>query len=403
MEKILIGLYIAISIVTIISLIYVAIKNKKLYRKLSSKGQKVRYSKNADMYVLIGIFSILMVLPFFYVEREKLPEIFIQNPATVMFLLFLFIGFGFLFYGVVLYIKDKKISKNLIVENKELFPGGSFRGKVVYKGINLKERKPVNVHLILQKVYVVSDREALIGEKAIWSQTVRSYPYTFKNYIEIPFKFNIKENFPEEWEEGYELVLVVEGEDIGVDTFVLKSEGEAVKDITLDEIIEEPITRDSKTSREIIAKSRVKNPVLNILSILFVIVFSVFFWFLWRYRGQSLEEIEIQAFYSLVYGLLIILLFFVPLYLYVKSLIESKPEEKKKKIRMFTRFLYGIVLVSFLLSGIVVFKLLTGDTKIVEHMLNIALNYFIDGVLGMFFILGVYSLLFYIRSLMAET
>ncbi len=399
MDKLLIGLYIIVSIFVVISFIYISYRNKKLYRKLSDKGLKVRYSKNADMYIVVGLFTILFVLPFFYVEKKNFTDSFIENPATLMFLLFLLIGFGFLFYGIYAYIKEKRISKNLIIEKKEILSGGVLKGKIIYSGINIKERKPVKIHLILQKVYIISNRETEIGEKAIWSQTVENYPYIFQNYMEIPFEFDIKEDFPEDWEEDYELVLVVEDENIGVDTFVLESKGKAVEDITLDELLEEPISKDSKTSRDIIVQNRVKNPILNIISILFVIIFPAFFWFLLRYRGQTIKEIELQIFYTLIYGLLIILLFFLPLYFYLKSINKSKPEEKKRKIRIFTNFLYGIVFVSFLFSGFLIFKFLMGDTKIIDHLLDITTNHIIDGFLGMFFILGIYSLLSYIRSL----
>ncbi|EDP73115.1 hypothetical protein, partial [Hydrogenivirga sp. 128-5-R1-1] len=298
-----------------------------------------------------------------------------------------------------LYIKNKKISKNLVVEVEDISAGGKLKGKIVYKGLQIKERKPVKVHLILQKVYVISNREMELGEKALWSQTVESYPYTFQNYVEIPFKFDIKENFPENWEKGYELVLVVEGENIGVDTFVLKSEGKAVEDITLDEILQEPITKNAKSSMEIIAQNRGQNVLLNLLSILFVIAFPAFFWFLLRYRGQTIQELKIQIFYTLIYGAIFTLIFFVPLYLYEKSLIEAKAEEKKKKIIKFTNFLYGIVIASFLFTGFLIFEYLTGNTKIIEFIMSFAVNYFIDGLLGMFFILGVFSLISYIRTL----
>ncbi len=399
MNKILFGVYIFIWILTVIYTVYTAFKNKKKFKELSSEGQNIRYSKDANIFILMGVFSLLIIAPFFYIERNKIPDIFIENPATSMYILFLLIGSGFLLYGIRLHIKNKKILKNLIIEVEDISAGGKLKGKIVYKGLHIKERKPVKVNLILQKVYVISNREMELGEKAVWSQEVESHPYTFKDYVEVPFEFNIKDDFPKNWEEGYELVLAVQGENVGVDTFVLKSEGKAVENIEFDELFEEPITKDAKTSMELIAQKRKQNVLINLLSIIFVIYIPASFWIFLIYQGTPLKKVQEIIFYNLFSGVIFISVFYLPIYFFAKSFTEANVEEKKKKLKIFKIFVYGIVVFSFLFSGFLIFEFLKGNSKVTNFIFDEGIKYMINGFLGGIFILGVYSLISYIRAL----
>ena len=392
MYKVLIGIYILLWILTTIYAIYIEVKHRKKYSQLSQEGHNLRYGKSSESFIPLGIYLILISIPFF----TKYNDLSKETVPTLVALVFFILGIIFLFFGIKGHLKKQRVSRKLVIEDENLKPNGRLRGRLIYKGLTMKERKPVKVHLILQKVYILSmTNEKNFLEKAVWSETTVSHPYSYKDYIEIPFYFKIDEKFPDNWEDGYELVLTVEDENIGigVDTIIIKSKGNAIKDVSLDDVLEEPITKDAKSSLEILAYSRSKNKILNLLSILFVIAFSIFFWMMFRYKGQSLEQLKIQIFYTLIYGLFTTLIFFVPLYLYIKSFNNSNSKEKKKKIILFTRFLCGLVFLSFAFSGFVIANVLMGNKEILDKLFYFTFNYFIDGILGMFFILGMYALI----------
>ncbi|RLJ71271.1 hypothetical protein BCF55_1570 [Hydrogenivirga caldilitoris] len=400
MDKTLLILYLVALGGSALYLGYAAFIQRKALRRQGDNHLGRRYGISSDVALAIGLFSLLLSAPFFYIERDKIPSVFFKNPPTLLFLLFSFIGLGFILYAVFKFLKGRSVSKKLLISEIDLSPRGVLSGVVRFKGKEIK-REGLKVRLILQRAYVASKRELRIGEVPLWSQEIESVPYFMGNALEVPFKFELGESFPsyEDWEEGYELLLLLEGKEFGVEVFPIKSKGAPTEDISLEEVFREPVIPRSKTAGEVLAERRYSNPWYGLITSSFLVVFPPFMWFLVREK----EAFEIEAIKRfLLSGLVGVIVFYLPIYLSVKKLREGKVEEKKMMVKRIRNTALVLLMGSFIGWGYVLFRFLRGDSVPVERLMEFLEIYFIDGLLGMFFLLGIYALFVSLRDLLTR-
>lgn len=397
MDKALLILYLVALGGSALYLSYVAFRHRKALKRREGDYLSRRYGISPDVALAIGLFSLLLSAPFFYMERENIPSVFFENPPTVLFLLFSLIGLGFILYAAFKFVREKNVSKELRISEIDLSPRGILTGVGRFRGKEIK-RESLKVRLILQKSYLASNRELRIGEILLWSQEIESVPYLLGNVLEVPFKFELGESFPayEDWEGGYELFLLVEGSDFGVEVFPIKAKRAPTEEISPDEVFREPITPRSKTAGEILTEKRYSNPWYGLITSSFLVVFPPFMWFL--LREEEVFKIEaIKRF--LLSGLVGVVVFYLPIYLSVKKLGESKVEERKMMVRRIRNTALILLMGSFIGWGYVLFRFLKGDSAPLERLMKFLEIYFVDGLLGMFFLLGVYALFVSLRDL----
>ena len=359
----------------------------KFKRDLNRPLAEARYSVPPYVATSLGVFFILVTLPFYYKEWENIPRIFFENPVTIAFLIFTLVGVGLLFYALRKTIRRIRISKEIVIEEEELAPGRVLSGVVRLKGTSAV-REPLKVSLVLQQAYVVSQREKRIGEKAIWSQSIKTYPVIFKNFVEIPFKFDLDDSFPPEdsWEEGYELALVVEGDKFGVESFFLKTKGEPVSDIPEDF----PDTGDVRSVGEIISEREYTNPWYNLATTSFVVLFALFMWFMLR-SEYILKDPSSAIAGLIVSGLVILLIFFLPIYILAAKLRSGSVEERGKG----AKGVFGLAVLLIIsfggVWGYAIYRHFKGDSDLLEMIFDFALSRLVDGILGMFVLLGLFG------------
>ncbi len=363
-------------------------------RDLNRPLVEARYSVPSYVAASLGVFFVLVALPFYYKEWEKIPRIFLENPATITFIIFTLIGIGFLLYALRKTIRGIRISREIVIEEEEFAPGGALSGVVRLKGTSVV-REPLKVSLVLQQAYVVSQREKRIGEKAIWSQSIKTYPVIFKNFVEIPFKFDLDDSFPPEdsWKEGCELALVVEGDKFGVESFFLKTKGEPVSDIPEDLLD----TGDVRSVGEIIAGREYANPWYNLAISSFVVLFALFMWFMFR-SGHILKD-PFSAIAGLIAsGLVVLLIFFLPVYILATKLRSGSVEEREKG----AKGVFGLAVLLIIsfggVWGYAIYRHLRGDSDLLEMIFDLALSRLVDGILGMFVLLGLFGVMAGIRG-----
>jgi len=345
----------------------------------------------------LGLFSLLLPAPFFYLEREKLPSVFFKNPSTLFFLLFLLVGLGFILYAVVKFIRERSVFKEVKVFNKDLSPRGVLEGVIRLKSRKIR-KEALRLTLVLQKAYIISERELRVGELPIWSQSIESVPYTAGDNLEVPFKFELGDEFTsyDEWEEGYELVLVLEGDSLGAEVFFIEGKGNPARGVYHEE---EVLTPGSKTAGEILAERAYSNPWYGVLTSSFVFLFPLFTWFV--VRGDRVFEREaLERF--LLGGFLGVATFFLPIYLLVKKIREGNAKERKEAARGILRLAFAFAGLSLAGWGYVLLMFFRGEGKLIDSFLNAVELYFVDGILGMFFLLGVYALLISLKELLVR-
>ncbi len=363
-------------------------------RDLKKPSAEARYSIPPYVAISIGVFFILIALPFYYKEWEKIPGIFLENPATIAFLIFTLVGVGLLLYALHKTIRHMRVSREVVIGEGKLAPGGVLSGSVRLKGIEV-EREPLKVSLILQQAYVVSYRGKRIGEKPVWSQSVETYPVIFKNSTEIPFKFDLDDKFPPEdsWEDGYELALVVEGDKFGVETFFLKTKGEPINDIPEDLFN----TGNVQSVGEIIAEREYANPWYNLATTSFVVLFSLSMWFMLR-SGHILRDPYSAIARLIASGLVGLLIFFLPVYILALRLRSRSAEERKKGAKGVLSMAVFLILSFSSVWGYAIYRYLQGDSRPLEMIFDFFLSRFVDGILGMFVLLGVFGVVVSIRG-----
>ena len=102
----LVLLYILAWVLNGIYMIYAVIR----YRKdLNAPSAEVRYSVPSYIANIIGLSFFLVSLPLYYTKWREMPEIFLENPAYLFFVLFTLVGVGFLSYGLWKTFKGMKV------------------------------------------------------------------------------------------------------------------------------------------------------------------------------------------------------------------------------------------------------------------------------------------------------
>ncbi len=395
-DKLPLTLYLLALTGTVAYFVYAVIRYR---RELSSPSVEARYSVPSYVANTLGLFFLLVSLPFYYTKWRDIPEIFLENPAFLFFVLFTFIGLGFLFYGLRKTIKGMKVSSEVVVEREDLAPGGVLSGIVRLKGLEAV-REPLKISLVLQQAYVVSHREKRIGEKPVWSQSAETYPVIFKNSTEIPFKFDLRDDFPPEdsWEEGYELALVVEGKNFGVKTFFLKTKGEPIGEVPEDFLGAEGI----KSAGEIMAEREYKNPWNNILPSSFVVLFALFMWFLIT-DGYALKDPVLGIKRFIGGGAVGVIVFFLPIYKLGLKIKSKDAEGIKSATRWIVRIVVALIVLVMLLWGYALYDHFLGEGKHFETIAEFMTSTLLEGLLGMFFIVGIYGVLVGFKDLISRS
>ncbi len=384
MDKLPLIIYLLALTATVAYLVYAVIR----YREdLSLPSVEARYSVPSYVANTLGLFFLLVSLPFYYMRWRDIPEIFLESPAFLFFFLFTLIGLAFLFYGLRKTIKGMKVSSEVVVEREDLTAGGVLNGIVRLKGLEAM-REPLMISLVLQQAYVVSHREKRIGERPVWSQSAETYPVIFRNFTEIPFKFDLPDDFPPEdsWEEGYELALVVEGRNFCVKTFFLKTKGRPIGEVPEDFLEAEEI----KSVGEIMAESAYKNPWNNIIPSSFVVLFALFVWFLIT-DGYALKDPILGIKRFIGGGTVGVIVFFLPIYRLSLKIKSKDAEGIKSATRLIVRIAVVLIMLVMLLWGYALYDHFLGEGKHFETITEFMTSTLLEGLLGMFFILGIYG------------
>ena len=392
--KPLVLLYVVAWVLTGLYMIYAVIR----YRKdLNAPSAEVRYSVPSYVANTMGLFFLLVSIPFYYTKWRNIPEIFLDSPVFLLFVFFTFIGLGFLFYGFWKTIRGIKVSSEVVVEREDLTPGGVLSGIVRIKGLEAV-REPLKVSLVLQQAYVVSHREKMIGEKPVWSQNTETYPVIFRNFTEIPFKFDLRDDFPPEdsWEEGYELAIVVEGKKFGVKTFFLKTKGEPISKVPEDFLG----TKGVKSAGEIMAERGYRNPWNNIVPSSFVVIFALFMWFLIT-DGYALKDPVLGVKKFIGGGMVGVIVFFLPVYRLGLKIRSKDPEGIREASRWIVRVAVALIVLVMLVWGYAIYDHFLGEGKYLEIIAKFITNTLLDGLLGMFFLLGVYGVVVGLKDLIS--
>ena len=367
------------------------------FRKdLNKPSAEARYSVPPYVAVSIGLFFILVALPFYYKEWGNIPRVFFENPVTISFIVFTLVGVGLILYALRKTIRYMRVSKEVVVEGEELTPGGVLSGILRIKGLEAV-RKPLKASLVLQQAYVVSHREKRIGEKPVWSQSTETYPVIFRNFTEIPFKFDLGEDFPPEdsWEEGYELALVVEGKELGVETFFLKRKGEPINYIPEGSFN----TGNVRSVGEIIAEREYTNPWYNLATTSFVVLFALFMWFMLR-SGHILKDPLSAIAGFIASGFVLLMIFFLPVYILAIKLRSKSAEERKKGAKGVLNMAVLLIITFGGVWGYAIYRHFQGDSKLLEMIFDLVLLRLVDGILGMFVLLGIFGVVVSIRGVL---
>ena len=393
MDKLLLILYLIALAGWVVYFVHAVLRFR---RDLNRPSVEARYSVPHYVAISLGLFFILIALPFYYNEWENIPRVFFYKPVTISFVVFTLVGVGLILYALWKIIRYVKVSKEVVVEEEELSPGGVLSGFVRIKGLEAV-RESLKASLVLQQVYVISHKEKRIGEKPVWLQSAETYPVIFRNFTEIPFKFDLDDEFPPEdiWEEGYELVLVVEGKELGVETLFLKRRGE-----TINYIPEGSFNTGSVRSvGEILAEREYKNPWYDLATASFVVLFTLFMWFMLR-SGDILKD-PLSAIAGLIAnGLVLLIIFFLPVYILAQKLRSKSAEERKKGTMGVLNMAVLLIIFSGGVWGYAIYRHLKGDSKILEMIFDLVLSRLVDGILGMFVLLGLFGVVASIRGVL---
>ena len=365
-------------------------------RDLNKPSPEVRYSIPPYVAISIGLFFILITLPFYYKEWGNIPRVFFENPVTISFIVFTLVGVGLILYALRKTIRHMRVSREVVIEEEELTPGDVLSGFVRLKGLEAV-REPLKISLVLQQAYVVSHREKRIGEKPVWSQSAETYPVIFKNSTEIPFKFDLRDDFPPEdsWEGGYELALVVEGNEFGVETFFLKRKGEPINYIPENSFN----TGSVQSVGEIIAEREYANPWYNLATTFFVVLFALFMWFMLR-SGDILKD-PFSAIAGLIAsGFVLLMIFFLPVYILALKLRSKSAEERKKGAKGVLSMAVLLIITFGGVWGYAIYRHLQGDSEPLEMIFDLVLSRLVDGILGMLVLLGLFGVVASIRGVL---
>jgi len=342
---------------------------------LNKSSVEARYSVPPYVALALGVPFILTAVPFYYKNWDKIPRVFWENPVTIAFVIF---------------------TLEVVVEEENLTPGGVLSGVVRLKGMSAV-REPLKVSLVLQQAFVVFHRERRIGEKPVWSQSIETYPVIFKNFTEIPFKFDLGDDFTPEkdWEEGYELALVIEGDKFGVESFFLKTKGKPIKKIPEDFLDK----GSARSVGEIIAEREYSNPWYNLATTSFVVVFALFMWSVFRYDHILKDPLSAVA--GLVAsGFVLLLIFLLPVYILSMKLKSGSAEEREKGAKGVYAVAVFLVLVVGGMWGYAIYRHIQGNSSYLEMIFDLVLSRVVDGILGMFVLLGSFGVMASIRSVL---
>ena len=407
-HRVLVYLYVGALAVTALVFVVQGIRWGRSLKAVPETGESLdyRFWPPPLLRGAVGMLAVLLVAPFLYFLIRRPNADTLHNPAIALVGLFLAIGLGLLASSLVA-AKRRSRRGRLLLDTPRPAAGLTLRGRYELPYAAATD-KPIRVHLVLQKVRLVRrGRSSSITEEVVWKASDDVHPQHSSVTTIIPFVFDVPSTLPPstEWQGGerHEWILVFEGKAVGGRRKVAVRMAPPTEHVAeVDDLASDRPTGTEPPLRPgAAAGSAGQSPWLSLLGSAFVVVFALVMWFAIAGKGRPWLDLKHTLPPLLAKGAVVLAVFGLPVLAIRKALLSRKADAPADR-RNVLKFVLAADAVLMVGVGYLVYVYATGGHRMNEMFdkLESAAQWFAQGVLGVFVILGAVGVVLSLASVL---